>query len=68
MQKKLTELGYYSGKCSGTYLAGTIAAVKAFQKANGLKQTGTADVKTLEVLYAQELASPIPIETPAPQP
>ena len=68
MQKKLTELGYYSGKCSGTYLAGTIAAVKAFQKANGLRQTGTADVKTLEVLYAQELASPIPIETPAPQP
>ena len=66
MQKKLTELGYYSGKCSGTYLAGTIAAVKAFQKDHGLKQTGTADVKTLEVLYADELASPKPIATPAP--
>ena len=67
MQKKLTELGYYSGKCSGTYLAGTIAAVKAFQKDHGLKQTGTADVKTLEVLYADELASPKPIATPAPE-
>ena len=67
MQKKLTELGYYSGKCSGTYLAGTIAAVKAFQKDRGLKQTGTADVKTLEVLYADELASPKPIATPAPE-
>ena len=63
MQKKLTELGYYSGKCSGTYLA----AVKAFQKDHGLKQTGTADVKTLEVLYADELASPKPIATPAPE-
>ena len=67
MQKKLTELGYYSGKCSGTYLAGTIAAVKAFQKDHGLTQTGTADVKTLEVLYADELASPKPIATPAPE-
>ena len=67
MQKKLTELGYYSGKCSGTYLAGTIAAVKAFKKDHGLKQTGTADVKTLEVLYADELASPKPIATPAPE-
>ncbi|MBQ6526962.1 MAG: peptidoglycan-binding protein, partial [Clostridia bacterium] len=68
LQKKLTELGYYSGKCSGTYLAGTIAAVRAFQKDHGLKQTGTADVKTLEVIYEQELATPKPTETPAPIP
>ncbi len=68
LQKKLTELGYYSGKCSGTYLAGTIAAVRAFQKDHGLKQTGTADVKTLEVIYEQELATTKPTETPAPIP
>ena len=70
LQKKLTELGYYSGKCSGTYLAGTIAAVRAFQKDNGLKQTGTADVATLTKLYEQELATPDPmisIPTPAPE-
>ncbi len=66
LQKKLTELGYYSGTCTGTYLAGTIAAVKAFQKDHGLKQTGTADVKTLEVIYEQELASPKPTDTPVP--
>lgn len=66
MQKKLTELGYYKGKCSGTFLAGTEAAVKAFQKANGLKQDGIAGVKTLEKLYEQELATPEPIPTPAP--
>ena len=41
--------------------------MKAFQKDHGLKQTGTADVKTLEVLYADELASPKPIATPAPE-
>ncbi len=68
LQKKLTELGYYHGKCSGTYLAGTINAVKAFQKANGLKVTGTADVKTLEKLYEQELATPEPTVIPTPSP
>ena len=66
LQKKLTELGYYHGKCSGTYLAGTQAAVKAFQKDNGLSASGTADVKTLERLYAQELATPTPAPTATP--
>ena len=62
MQRKLTDLGYYSGKCSGTFLAGTQNAVKAFQKANGLSATGTADVKTLNLLYAEELSA-----TPTPE-
>ena len=51
LQCRLTELGYYSGKCSGTYLGGTVNAVKAFQKDHGLKASGTADVKTLEAIY-----------------
>ena len=74
LQKKLTELGYYKGKCSGTYLNGTVNAVKAFQKDNGLKVDGIAGVNTLEKLYEKELATPTPevtstpapIETPAP--
>ncbi len=68
LQCKLTELGYYHGKCSGTYLGGTVNAVKAFQKAHGLSQTGTADVKTLELIYAQELATPTPTPTATPTP
>ncbi len=68
MQKKLTELGYYSGKCSGTYLQGTINAVRAFQKASGLKQTGVADVNTLKKLYEKELATPEPLSIVAPTP
>ncbi len=65
MQKKLTELGYYSGKCSGTYLAGTAAAVKAYQKDNKLTVNGdVASVQMLEKLYAQELATAAPIPTP----
>lgn len=66
MQCKLKELGYYQGKCSGTFLNGTVNAVKAFQKDQGLKASGTATVETLERLYAQELATPVPIQTPAP--
>lgn len=68
MQKKLTELGYYHGKCSGTYLAGTVDAVKAFQKDNGLSADGVATVKTLEKLYEQELATPTPAPTEEPIP
>lgn len=66
LQRKLTDLGYYHGKCSGTYLAGTQEAVKAFQKASGLKVSGTATVETLEKLYEQELATPTPQPTIAP--
>ncbi|MBQ8161155.1 MAG: peptidoglycan-binding protein, partial [Clostridia bacterium] len=56
LQQKLTELGYYHGKCSGTFLAGTQEAVRAFQKDAGLRVNGTADVQTLEKLYEKELA------------
>ncbi len=72
LQCKLKELGYYAGHCGGTYLDGTVKAVKAFQKANRLEQTGTVDKKTWEAIYAQELATPTlaPTATPtvAPSP
>ena len=62
LQRKLTDLGYYHGKCSGTYLDGTAAAVKAYQKDHGLNANGKATLKTLESIYAQELATPAPID------
>lgn len=68
LQSKLKELGYYGGKVTGTYLDGTVNAVKAFQKANGLSADGVAGVKTLEALYAQELATPTPVPTDTPAP
>ncbi|MBE5768696.1 MAG: hypothetical protein E7333_03785 [Clostridiales bacterium] len=63
LQSKLKEEGYYTGTVTGTYLDGTVKAVKAFQKANGLSVTGTANVQTLELLYADELS----LLSPAPQ-
>ena len=68
LQSKLKELGYYNGKVSGTYLDGTVNAVKSFQKDHGLSADGVASVKTLEALYEQELATPMPPPTATPEP
>lgn len=68
LQSKLHELGYYNGHIGGVYLDGTVNAVKAFQKDNGLNQTGSADIATLKAIYAQELATPTPPPTATPSP
>ncbi len=63
-QHRLAELGFYTGKCSGKILNGTVEALKAFQRSAGLKASGTLDQNTLDALYAAEL--PTPEATPAP--
>ncbi|MBR1811034.1 MAG: spore cortex-lytic enzyme [Clostridia bacterium] len=47
IQKKLTELGYYSGAIDGIYGSKTQNAVKAFQRNCGLTVDGIAGPKTL---------------------
>ncbi len=64
LQSKLKELGYYGGHIGGVYLDGTVNAVKAFQKASKLSQTGIADEQTQRVLFREELATPTPVPTP----
>ena len=66
LQSKLRELGFYKGTVTGTYLDGTKAAVKAFQKANKLSQTGKADKATLQFLYDLATANTTPSPTPLP--
>jgi peptidoglycan hydrolase-like protein with peptidoglycan-binding domain len=68
LQMKLKELGYYPGSVTGGYYSGTKEAVKAFQKASGLKADGAAGKDTLSKLYENELATPTPEPTPAPTP
>jgi peptidoglycan hydrolase-like protein with peptidoglycan-binding domain len=60
LQTRLSELGYYWGKISGNYLDGTTAAVGHFQEDNGLPKTGSADVKTLEKIYSDDIVMPTP--------
>lgn len=51
LQARLFELGYYNGRIDGRYSSETTAAVKAFQKANGLSADGIAGSGTLSILY-----------------
>ena len=68
VQRRLTELGYYTGKCSGKILGGTVEALKAFQRANGLSANGEVNQKTLDALYAAETPTPTPAPTPESTP
>ena len=52
LQQRLKQLGYYNNTIDGDYGSSTVSAVKAFQKKNGLSQTGTADEKTLDKIYS----------------
>ena len=48
VQAMLKEKGLYSGEATGTYDPETRTGIKALQKENGLKQTGTLNRATLE--------------------
>ena len=50
IQEKLKRWGYYSGSIDGVYGSGTEAAVKKFQRANGLKADGIAGKATLNAM------------------
>ena len=63
-QRRLAELGYYTGKCSGKLLGGTSKALKAFQRAEKIYPDGKLDQKTVNHLY-NALA---PGEDPTPEP
>ncbi|MBR3015876.1 MAG: peptidoglycan-binding protein [Clostridia bacterium] len=56
LQTKLKEFGYYSGGIDGDYGGSTAAAVKEFQRRNGLTADGVAGEKTLSKLYTSGAA------------
>lgn len=58
LQKRLTELGYYKARLDGNYLADDTAAVRAFQKANGLTVDGVAGYDTQVKLYSNSAVGP----------
>ena len=74
LQKRLKELGYYSGSVDGDFGEGTEKAVKEFQKANGLSADGKAGEKTLAklnskkaVTYKEAHATATPKRTATPK-
>lgn len=50
IQTKLKRWGYYNGNVDGIYGSQTLAAVKSFQKKNGLTVDGIAGPKTLSAM------------------
>ena len=54
VQKRLKALGYYSGSIDGDFGSGTKSAVKAFQKRNGLKESGEVNSATLKKLNSSD--------------
>lgn len=57
IQTKLSSWGYYSGDVDGIYGSRTEAAVKAFQKNNGLTADGIAGAKTLAALGIKDTSA-----------
>ena len=73
LQERLVALGYYSIQPDGIFNSDDIAALRQFQRTNGLTVTGVADLGTQQVLYsmyalAEGAVAPSPgaIPTPAP--
>ncbi len=67
LQMKLKELGYYPGAVTGSFYNGTERAVKAFQKANGIRDDGVAGETTLEAIYRNVLPTVTPEATATPE-
>ena len=71
IQTRLHQLSYYYGDISGNYLDNTQAAIRAFQRQNGLPQDGVVGEQTWQALFFDAGAvdaSATPKPTPAPTP
>ncbi|MBQ4075372.1 MAG: peptidoglycan-binding protein [Clostridia bacterium] len=70
LQERLVELGYYTITPDGIYNSDDIAAVKAFQRKNGVKIDGIAGLETQILLYSDAAlpatSAPLPVITAAP--
>ena len=77
LQKRLSELGYYTSTIDGVFGSGTYNAVKFFQARNSLTVDGKAGIRTLELLFSDDAInaedgtteeitpSPTPMATPS---
>lgn len=69
MQKRLKELGYYTGGIDGDFGASTELAVRAFQQQHRIKVDGVAGESTLNLLFSsQAQRAGAARKTPTPPP
>jgi N-acetylmuramoyl-L-alanine amidase len=62
MQERLKEMNWLFGEADGEYGTRTEEAVFRFQKHNGLEETGSADVYTLDLLYSDRAEKYLPLK------
>ena len=68
LQKRLTELNYYSKPITGKFDSNTQTAMKAFEKANEFKQDGKASIEEQNLLFsAMAISKPTPTPKPTPR-
>ena len=60
LQRRLKELGYYTGSISGYYGSTTEKAVKLFQRKVDLSVTGVATVRTQQLLFRNDAPEYVP--------
>ena len=65
LQRRLRELGYFAGTADGAFGPDTAAALVAFQRDNGLLESGMLDRITFDALFSEDAR---PYEAPAPDP
>lgn len=66
MQRRLQDLGFYTGYAGGKMLNGTVNALRQFQRSIRVYASGAADQKTLDALGApMETAEPAVTASPA---
>lgn len=73
INKRLKELRYLKKGNSKQYTEATQEAIRAFQRANGLPETGEADPQTVILLLSDQAAAApwptlVPLSTPEPPP
>ena len=69
LQKRLKELGYLNAEPDGRYRQKTADAMKAFEKAMGLRRDGIASEEDQKLLISDDApAQPTPTPTPTPKP
>lgn len=57
LQKRLAQMGYFTGSCTATYGELTVQAVRSFQQENDLTVSGQADPATWAAIYTGSAAA-----------
>lgn len=68
VQKKLAEIGLFSGKVDGFYGPMTANAIRAFEQRNGLTPTGALTPDVIDAILRSDATGRVPVAQAAPAP